>query len=339
MSHFLNIVNHVDLLSPDWDKIAKRYYQKKEFISHCHEYNPCSQRYYELYNGDSLEAWAIVYTLKLNVFTYAGIPSPLSMNVIGIPASVGVEGVAAKTNEARKSLLSEIIRCEKGFILGLNFPEKLNHPSGSVWGKTLPTVLLKKTFNSADHYLTSLRSDYRRRIRLSAEKMKSLKLQSIRCADFTHDMYRLYLQVFEKSEAKLEKLSFDFFKNLPAPFSLRVIFDEQNSPLAFHCSLENNDEFDFFMGGVDYSVLHKYDLYFNITSDVVQQYALGDASYLDMGQTAETPKLRLGGLCQPLYMFGYHPGVLFRWLFRIAKPWLEYRNTPDRYHVFPGEND
>ncbi|MBU1382831.1 GNAT family N-acetyltransferase [Myxococcota bacterium] len=333
----MNKVTHPREFAPEWDTFAQRYYQKRSFLAHCHDYNPCNQRYYELYDKSGFRGGCCVYSLVLDVFTFTRIRSPLRMNIIGIPASVGVSGVFGQSDHDIEDLLNAVIEQEKGLTIGLNFEKTFDVPQNSVWGKTLPTLVCDKSFDSFEKYIEALRSPYRRRLFLARKKMQGLHWKRIRPQEFTHELYGLYLQVFEKSEDKLEKLTLDFFRNLPDDFSFSVIETTDARPLAFNCVLKYGQEFDFFMGGIDYEFNEKHQLYFNITADVVSAFSGSGCSLLDFGQTAEVPKSRLGGKIKPLYMFAFHQGLIARSFFRLARPLLEYHKNIELNHVFREE--
>jgi hypothetical protein len=55
---------------------------------------------------------------------------------------------------------------------------------------------------------------------------------------------------------------------------------------------------------------------------------------LDLGQTAEVPKTRLGGSIVEKGMFGWHSNPVARHLLGIGRGLLEYRTTVPEAHVF-----
>lgn len=337
MSVFLNKVSHPREFASEWNDVSSRYYQKRSFLAHCHEHNPCNQRYYELYDTEGFRAGCCVYTLVLDVLTFSRIRSPIKMNIIGIPASVGVSGVFGRTDKDVEQIISAVIDQEKGLTIGLNFDKIFNSPQKGIWGKTLPTMVCEKSFSSFDDYIKIMRAPYRRRLMIAQKKMEGLRKKVIKPHEFNHELYDLYLNVFNKSEDKLEKLSFDFFSHLPNEFSFSVFETSHGKPLAFNCTLNYRDEFSFFMGGLDYNFNEEHQLYFNLTADVVSGYSESGCSMLDFGQTAEIPKSRLGGKVKPLYMFAFHEGLLARSFFRLARPLLEYHKNIEENHVFREE--
>ena len=74
------------MLSGDWDSLATSYFQKKKFLLYSEAHNPCRQRYYELWDGGRLASGACVYTLWLDLLTFARIKSPVRFAIVGVPA-------------------------------------------------------------------------------------------------------------------------------------------------------------------------------------------------------------------------------------------------------------
>ena len=112
-------------LDPNWDILCDSIYQKKKFLVHAEKYNDCNQRYYLGYNGNGLETGGVVYSLKVNVLTFAKYRLTLPMTIIGIPASVDAQGIVGNRNYYEE-LVNEILKNESGLILCLNYNSSLN---------------------------------------------------------------------------------------------------------------------------------------------------------------------------------------------------------------------
>ena len=180
-------------LNINWDNIAEYYFQRKEFLKHLQDYNPCDQRYYELYHNEKLIAGAIVYTLRIDLFTFSRIASPIKMQVIGIPVSVATEPIIGDKREF-EYLLSEILKREKGIILGLNFArDYMNDITLNM--RTLPTIVLSQDNLNIQAYEKSLTHSYRRRVRRIKEKFIGVSTVISECIDFNEEHYALYLQI------------------------------------------------------------------------------------------------------------------------------------------------
>ena len=58
------------------------------------------------------------------------------------------------------------------------------------------------------------------------------------------------------------------------------------------------------------------------------------AAIIDMGQTAEIPKLRLGGQLVEKRMMAYHSNRIMRTFLKAGKSLLEYSTAVHQTHVF-----
>lgn len=305
-----------------WDELADNYFQQTKFLAFTEKFNPCRQRYYLCFKSDKLVSAAIVYSLRLNILTFSKIRSYVKTNIAGIPCSVSSQGIFGEKN-AIETLKNHISKVEHGLLLFLNLVhEPANNHYAS--GKTLPTIVLTNHFNNWDDYFSSLRSNYRRRLRQIIRKNKDLRFEKFPCSGFTREMYIQYLDVYKRSIGKLEKLSFDFFKNLPAEFILTVCF-RNNSIIGWNIALEHRKIYYFFLGGIDYKQNKIYNTYLGLLTILIQNGIDSKAACIELGQTAEIPKMRTGGKPEIRYMEAHHSSVIINGLLRLFSPLLEYR--------------
>ena len=318
-------------LPDDWDVLADCYFQRKKFLLHCQNWNPCNQRYYVAYENDKLIAGAMVYTLRLNLFTYYKLSLPITMQITGIPCSVSFSGLMGESNNTSK-LFEDICSQERGLKLALNIDSPEDAPRNMFAGHTLPVIKFKNDFSSTDEYLKSLRSDYRRRLDLINKKSSTLQFTQSSCSEFTIEMYHQYIRVYEQSNARLEKLDYRFFKYLPGEFKLTTA--TANGMLAgWFITLNANSELYFFFGGLNYSMNEKLEIYHRLLKEIIFQGINLGVKHIDLGQTAEIPKMRLGGEYQPKYMIADHSNMI-NILLRASKKLLEYKNDFPEHHVF-----
>jgi hypothetical protein len=325
----LRIVHAADLPS-QWDDLAGNHFRSKTFLLHCEMYNPCHQRYYLCYQNETLVGGAVVYSLSLDIFTFARLKFPVQMTIVGIPVSVSAPGIFGNP-EVLEWLKDHICKVEKGFTLFLNLEEKPQKGKRAS-GKTLPAIIFSNNFNSWVHYLQSLRAPYRRRQLQIKQKEKYLEIKKMACDAFTLEMHRLYLQVFNRSNDKLEKLSLQFFKNLPSSFTLTACYFQEKL-LGWNISLHSGNTFYFFMGGVDYEMNKTFNTYFFLLCDLVKNGIEKNANFIDLGQTAEIPKMRLGGLVSERYMEARHSTRVLNGLLKIFSPLLEYNKKLEKGKV------
>lgn len=320
------------LLPDEWDNLADCFFQRRKFLLHCQAWNPCNQRYYLGYNDDKLAAVGVVYTLRLNLFTYFKMNLPLKIHIAGIPCSVSSPGLLGESANALQ-LFEYICLKEKGLKVALNL-ENINGVSKKMFeGNTLPVINFANSFSDWDEYLELLRADYRRRLLMTEKKSSLVRFSSSSCSDFSDDMYEQYLQVYNKSKAKLERLDYQFFRQLPEEFILTSA-EIDNKTVGWFITLYSDNELYFLFGGFDYLLNVKYQIYHRLLIEIIRQGINSGAKRINLGQTAEISKMRLGGKCEIRYMIAMHENNIFQAMLCHSTKLLEYKNSFPEHHVF-----
>ena len=324
-------VDRASALGDGWDEQAASLFQRRETLALLERHNPCAQRYYELRRDGAVVAGASVYTIALDLLTYAGLPSPVKMQVVGVPCSQSSPGLLGHPGDQR-ALIRAVLERERGLVIGLNLEAPLDLP-GVLDGRTLPAVFLRRRFDDWDHYRASLRSSYRRRLRRQAEAWAEVTSNRGPCARLDGEMYRLYLEVFRRSDARLERLNMDLLRALPAPFTLTT-HRRAGRLVGWHIGARDGDSYRFFLVGLDYAHARALHTHGNVLQAVLREGIDDGAAVLDLGQTAETSKTRLGGVPEERYLFGHHRSRALREVLERARGWLEYGETVPATHVF-----
>lgn len=320
---------------PDrWNCLADDYFQTKEFLIHTEKYNPCQQRYYIYTQGNDFKAGAVVYTLCLNLFTYLSLPSPIKMHVVGIPCSVSSCGILGSF-DVFSNFVSQLKIKEKGTLLILNLNKTPNVRDMAIT-RALPTITVLNRFKSWDNYVNSLRAKYRRRLQHLSSAFYGVKEHRSDCSKFSGAMYDQYREVLKRSKGKLETLMQPFFQNLPLNFSLTAYYHQQDL-LGWYISTRFKEKYYFFLGGIDYRLNRKYHTYFNMLFKLLREGIEKKASIIDLGQTAEIPKTRLGGRIIEKKMIGHHSNWMLRKILQFGKGILGYRAKIPETHVFKEE--
>lgn len=331
MEKIIKIINSPYELNNSWDQLADCYFLKREFLRHLHRYNYCSQRYYELFKNGRLIAGTIVYTVKTNVFTFLNIPSPLKFQVIGLPVSTACPPFIGDPAEI-EYLLSDILKTEKGIILGLNFTE--DYLRDRVLNlRTLPTILLKLQSDCMADYENSLRHTYRRRLHRIMEKFSGVESVTSLCDAFNDEHYRLYLQVMKHTSTKLEILHPGFFRNLPSDFELTTCF-ASGEIIFWYILCRDKDILYYFICGMDYANRDRFHSYNNSLLGIVSAAMEYNYREIDLGQTAEIAKIRLGGVPDERRMFLYHRNPLVLGMFRLIRRFIAYSKINGQAKVF-----
>ncbi|MCU0457059.1 MAG: GNAT family N-acetyltransferase [Bacteroidales bacterium] len=318
-------------LNENWDSLAAFYYQKKEFLTYLHNYNYCNQRYYELFIDGTLEAGTVVYTFRTNILTFTGLKMFVNMEIIGLPVSIATVPLVGNESE-HENLLEGILKREKGLIMGLNLRKR--YLEGTVINmRTLPTIVIDKLFKSYGEYLGSLRSPYRRRLNRFAGKFANVRSRVSSCSEFTDTHYMLYLDVMKRASGKLETLSQQFFMNLPANFILTTHYAD-DTILAWNICHTDGQTLFFFMGGLNYKFRDQYQAYHNNLYGIFKYAYTGAFRRIDLGQTAETAKMRAGGVAEERVLFLWHRNILLMFILKLFRRMLEYSSSQQLMHVF-----
>lgn len=328
--HFSLIYSACELPST-WDDVAKNYFQKREFLVHAEKYNPCKQRYWLLEKSGELKAGAVLYTLRLHLLTYMHLKSPLEMHIAGIPCSVSCPGFIGDKFHIQ-ILQKHLFSMLKGFVLFLNLLDEaqgIKHAHGN----TLPTIIIKRCFQDWEDYFSALRSNYRRRLLKLLNSNHDIILETLPCREFSREMYNQYLEVYKKSDAKLEKLTYDFFLNLPDLFRL-TICRKGSEIIGWNITLFHEKVMYFFLGGINYQMNTDNSTYLFLLAHIVRRGIEMGAREIDLGQTAEIPKMRMGGIPEKRFMEARHSNMLMNNLIRICQGMLSYKRDLPGVHVF-----
>ncbi len=330
MTTFLQIESAA-ALPESWDNLAEHYFQQRKFLIHAERYNPCDQRYYVCLKEGMVTSAAIVYTLRLDLLTYLRIKSPLKMHLVGIPCSVSSSGIFGE-RESIEALKKHLIEKEKGLLVFLNLTEKPANQEHAT-GCTLPTIVLSNKFADWKSYENALRTGYRRRLKQVNAADPTLRLAKMTCSSFTTLLYDQYLEVYQRSDGKLEKLSFDFFRNLPEEFILTACYKNE-ALIGWNLALEHQETYYFFLGGINYKQNKTNNTYLRLLAQLVRDGIDKHAKIIELGQTAEIAKMRMGGLPETLYMQAHHSNRFFNRLLIFASPLLAYKRNLENTNAF-----
>ncbi len=314
-------------LPEEWDKVAGANIALcRENLKLLEEVNPCGQEYF-VFSDDSIYAILVKYTLKINIFCYSSLRLYLPISIIGIPCSVAAPGYSL-VGECRADV-REYVRSLKGAKVILNAAEDLCC-LGFTKGNTLPSCVMDIKWSSFDEYLLGLRSHYRYRFKKALKKTEGISAELL-SGEFDQRLYNLYEQVYERSAYKLEKLSIDFFRKAKADIA---VFVESGKPIAFVQYRVVDSKMLFLFGGLEYSQNQKYNLYQNMLLFLVKAAIEAGCTSLDLGQTAEEIKCKLGASLKEKQLYVHHSNRLINWLVTRFIGVLSYSNKDIELKVF-----
>ena len=287
--------------------------------------NKFEQEYYYIENGKDY-AFFILYKNKMNIFTFGKLKCFINLKIIGYPCSLSNCGYI--TNNER--FMFDYIKTISGAKLVLNVSNPILIENMTV-GETLPTCIFKNTFSSVDEYLTSLRSGYRRRINIAINNCKDIEIKEIN--DNSINVYDLYLNTYNKSNYKLEKLEKGFFEKIEAQ---KLVFLKNNKPVGFVLIKQDNDKLIFMLCGMDYQY-DTTDLYYYMLFNIIKYAIDHNCEIIDFGQTSEETKMKFGALLEEKYFYAHHTNPILNYAVKLGKNILEYKYDFPEYRVFKEE--
>lgn len=314
-------------LPEKWNDIfAENNYISKSNLDILESCNPCSQKYVIINERSAF----VEYELKLNIFSYSKMKLNFKVNIIGIPCSVSKEGYKIQDIDM-KELETYIKEQKKPYII-LNSEDKDLRSTLLIKGETLPTCKVSILWDSFDDFMKKLRSHYRYRLNKALNKGKKIIIKKLSDNSlFDEKLYSLYENVYNKSSYKLEKLDIDFFKKMPTSI---YVFYLDSKAVAFVQLSNSRRELFFAFGGIDYSLNHKYDLYMNMLIFILKHGIENKYLSIDMGQTAEDAKMKLGCRQYKKYMHIYYPNLVIRFLIRLFSKKLSYKQLDIKFNIF-----
>jgi predicted N-acyltransferase len=193
---------------------------------------------------------------------------------------------------------------------------------------------LDRRFKDFADYCAALTSHYRYDVRRSERKFRAsgFRVGQLHDADeirrvYTAEVHRLYEAVVAKSSVKLEVLPIEFFhelvRQLPGLVALTTIAAGDRI-VAFNWGLMDGRVHHYLFCGLDYTVAHDADLYFNLMYHQLDDALRRNPERIELGQTADTFKARLGCRPTPRYFFvkprGLVAGTALRHGFELLFP-------------------
>ncbi|HYS19289.1 MAG TPA: GNAT family N-acetyltransferase [Candidatus Binatia bacterium] len=189
-------------------------------------------------------------------------------------------------------------------------------------------------FKDFPDYCAALKSHYRSDVRRSERKFRAsgFRVAQMHAAEeirrvYTPEVHRLYEAVVAKSPVKLEVLPIEFFRELVRQFpgfvTLTAIYDGDRV-VAFNWGMMDGRVHHYLFCGMDYAVARDADLYFNLMYHQLDDALRRGPDRIEVGQTADTFKARLGCRPTPRYFYvkprGLLAGAALRHGFRLLFP-------------------
>lgn len=218
--------------------------------------------------------------------------------------------------------------------------------AGFARAPSMPMTMLNVDYDSFDAYTAKAMSGNSRR-----HLRKNLKAAEGECIRMSvtddvsaqiDEIYPLYLQVYERSKLRFEKLTKDYFRLLSVRMKDKVRFllwHRGNRLAAFGMFMIQDDQLFSEYLGFDYAVALDLHLYHYVVRDMIDWCIQGDYKWIRSSGLNYDPKLRYGHRLDPLDLYVRHVSPVLNPVMKLALPWLQ----PVRYDAtlkkFPNYGD
>jgi hypothetical protein len=199
---------------------------------------------------------------------------------------------------------------------------------------SMPAVSLDVVHSSFDEFMQkALRANARRHLKknLAATKAANITMQVTNGPDLAlEDIHRLYLQVFEKSEFRFEKLTLDYFRRIAAQMGDKARFftwRRDNELIACSLSMVEGQTLHLEYLGLDYQVANDLHLYHHTFRDQYNWAARNGLTRIWSSALGYDPKLHLRFRLDPLDLYVQHVQPLMNAILQRALKWM----VPARY--------
>ena len=203
-------------------------------------------------------------------------------------------------------------------------------------------------FADFKQYCTALKTRYRQQINRSVRKIEKAGIAPSVLSDtkeilerYTPEVHTLYQQMVAQSDVKLEVLPIEYFRQIAlklgsAGRSHYLI--EGFKIVAFGWALRDRSTYHLTYAGVDYSLNHEFDLYFNLMYAGLDRALRDGFETINVGQTAATFKARIGCENAPRYVFAKGLGpVISRLVYYGSSLLLVQMRADGPLHIFKSD--
>ena len=179
--------------------------------------------------------------------------------------------------------------------------------------ESFPSVRVELGSGGIEEYFQTLGRHTRKSLRRKIKKTLSLEPIEVKVIDTVEpiidDVYQLYLNTYNASTVRFEKLTREFFINVGRYMSGQAkffLYYVEGRLAAFNLCFHHQDILIDKFIGFDYALTRKYNLYFFSWYKNIEWCLKHSLHFYQVGQTDYEEKLRLGGHPLPLHVLVRH---------------------------------
>ncbi len=196
--------------------------------------------------------------------------------------------------------------------------------------ENMPVAKNNISFSDLEGYLATLSYSTRKNLRRKLKSLNQLRIEEYNGRPpHLEEIYQLYLNCYERSDLKFEKLTLDFFDSLAGlmPNQSRfVLYYHENNLIGFNCLLHGNGVLMDKYIGLDYVKSKQLNLYSLSWLYNIQMCIRDGFHTLQSGQAAYDTKLKLGASLEKTYVLFKHRNKLVNPILKLASRVLAYGN-------------
>jgi hypothetical protein len=336
------------------DNFEYRYFAIRDDSGHIRAVQP-----FFLIDQDILEGIKPEYTRWVS-FVRRAFPRFLKLRTLMVGCAAG-EGHLASANNlpaaaAAESLSRDIVKHARALGAGLivlkEFPAHYRETlacfvkAGFSRAPSMPMTRLNIDYDSFDAYISRAMSrNARRHFRKNLRATEGEHIRMSVTDDVTglaDEIYPLYLQVYEHSKLRFEKLTKDYFRLLSLRMKDKVRFllwHRGNRLAAFGMFMVQGDRLFSEYLGLDYTIALDLHLYHYVMRDTTIWAIERGFKWIHSSGLNYDPKLHFGHRLDPLDLYVRHVSPIMNPVMKVALPWLQPVRYDPTLKRFPNYGD
>ncbi|MCD7780395.1 MAG: hypothetical protein LUH05_06970, partial [Candidatus Gastranaerophilales bacterium] len=322
-------------LPEDWDNnIENNPYLKKDFLTFIEQTDNSQKKYCIFRNSQNKTdtQFLICRTENNNLGMFTPFKFSATINSIYFPFSIS--SPAGVFGEETKKDVNKFLKTFKGFTMIVNIENKDYKLSDFTQAVIPPKCLFEIKWHSFSEYMKDLRAGYRRRYNIALNKSKDLKIRFLKDnkTEFTEQMYNLYLDIYNNASCKLGKVPIDYFKQERC---IIFVLEDSEDIQGFAQLYKNGEELIFEYVGFNKKNVLQYDTYIKILLEIIRFGIENGYKIIDMGQTTDETKLKLGCRYKFLYALIRHSNPIINFILQKITTHIQYKPLDEsRFHVY-----
>jgi predicted N-acyltransferase len=199
-----------------------------------------------------------------------------------------------------------------------------------------PNTLVSFSSKSKDDYFAALKGSRRHQLKKKLRFSKNLVQLTVETIqdptlDVLDEIFGLFMQTFERSPIKFERLNRRTFELLAAEPSVHFILLREPSGglIAFMMCFAVGDLVINKYIGFDYGRPKEWMLYFRLWEAALDWSLERGASGIQSGQTCYQPKIEQGHELKPLFNYGRHLNPLMHWIYRKVAATITWQSLDE----------